>query len=270
MVVPRIFYQTWKDKNVPKTMADYRDRWLYLLGLTPSDSPTSSLPPLRADERWKTPLLTDEDLRNLVITDFPQYLKFYDSMTKPIERVDFARYIMMYRGGVYADLDTYPVRSIQPWLDLNKIVLGEEPPEHASKLYKRKMVICNAFMISPPGLEFWPKFMDYIVSKYTPNSDPVYTTGPLVFSQFYDDHPELFSDVVVASACNFFPLVSDGTVTQGCSIQQQSYVVHMWHNTWVSEWKSVAMDALRSTYTKYVIVYVLLLLLFAYLFSIVS
>src|SRR5271166_5311295 len=132
MQTPRIFYQTYKTKNLPPDLLKYRNRWLKVL------------------DSYETPVLDDVDLRNLVKDNFPQYLNFYDNMTLPIERVDFARNVMMYLGGIYADLDTYPLKSIDLWVDKNQIILGREPLEHSRGIYGKEIVICNAFMISPP------------------------------------------------------------------------------------------------------------------------
>src|SRR5690349_11212816 len=106
---PKILYQTWKSKDVPTKFLANQQKWFDV---------TINVP----DGGWTYQLLDDNDLRNLVKTNFPKYLDSYDSFTKPIERVDFARLIMMWCGGVYADLDTYPTQSIDHFVDKNCIV----------------------------------------------------------------------------------------------------------------------------------------------------
>ena len=216
---PKILYQTWKTKDLPPKFEKNREEWLSSLG-----------------PEWETPLLTDKDLRELVAKTTPQYLHAYDSFTENIERVDFARYVMMYIGGVYADLDTYPVKNIDNFVDMGKIVLGQEPYEHAKDIYGRKSVICNAFMISPPKQELWIKLMDYIVANYEPHYKPVYNTGPMAMSLFMDTPlgKSLNSDVVVTDPCVFFPLLGNGKISSRCNIDKDTYVVHEWENTWVT------------------------------------
>jgi hypothetical protein len=226
MEVPKIFYQTWKTTTLPKKFALNRDEWLKSLG-----------------PGWKTPLLTDEDLRHLVAKNVPQHLKAYDRFTENIERVDFARYVMMWLGGVYADLDTYPLKSIKPFVAMGKIVLGQEPREHAIKIYDRLPedgangeVVCNAFMMSPPKLPFWTDLMNFITSRYEPHYKPVYNTGPMAITLFKQTHPEAFANVLITPACTFFPLTGDGSVTAGCDMEKDTYVVHVWENTWTKPW----------------------------------
>ena len=219
MSTPKILYQTWKSLNLPDKFQKNREVWLQF---TPST------------KGWNHVLFTDEDLRQLVKDNAPQYLKAYDSFTENIERVDFARYVMMYIGGVYADLDTYPVKSIDEFIGLNKIVLGKEPYEHASEIYKRKDVLCNAFMISPPKQKLWLDLMDYIVEHYEPHYLPVYNTGPMAMTLFMENNLKLFKDVIITEPCVFFPLTGKGKITKGCDINKTTYVVHEWENTWVT------------------------------------
>lgn len=212
---PRILYQTWKTKNVPMEFSKNREIWLGML------------------DGWETPLLTDKDLRDIVKSDFPQHLDAYDGFTENIERVDFARLVMMYRGGVYADLDTYPVKPIDVWVNTNKIVLGREPLEHAREMYQREVVICNAFMISPPGIPFWKHLMEFIIENYEPYYKPVENTGPMAFTKFLEAHPEAFSDVIITDPCVFFPMMGDEKISKRCNLEKDSYVVHVWQNSWV-------------------------------------
>lgn len=217
--VRKILYQTWKSLELPQKFEKNRKIWLQY---TPSS------------KGWRHLLFTDDDLRNLVKDNTPQYLKAYDSFTENIERVDFARYVMMYLGGVYADLDTYPVKPIDEFINMDKIVLGKEPYEHAGEIYKRKDVLCNAFMISPPGKKFWLDLMDYIVDHYEPYYLPVYNTGPMAMTLFMETLKSTPEDILITEPCVFFPLKGNGQVTKGCDINKTTYVVHEWENTWVT------------------------------------
>jgi hypothetical protein len=161
----------------------------------------------------------------------------YDSFTQNIERVDFARYIIMYLGGVYADMDMVPFKSIDKYVDMGKIVLGREPLEHARNLYKREIVICNAIMISPPKQKFWVDLINYIAKNYEHNMGAVYTTGPMAMTKLYESNPELYKDVVITDPCVFYPYVGakdkDGNpeVSKFCNVKE-SYAGHVWANTW--------------------------------------
>src|SRR5690349_18447571 len=142
MYTPKILHQTWKTYDIPPKFLKYRQRWFNFTN------------------NYEHFLYNDNDLDKLV-SYFPKYYKVYETFTSKIEKVDFSRYVMMYiYGGIYADLDTYPLKSLDYWISKNKIILGREPLEHSLKIYNREIVLCNALMISPPKQKFWLHLMD--------------------------------------------------------------------------------------------------------------
>lgn len=229
---PKILHQTWKSKEIPESCKDLVATWKNMF----------------PDYEYKFYL--DEDLRDVVKKYVPQHLSLYDAMSKNIERVDFARYAILYGiGGVYADIDTLPLRRIDNWLETGKVVLGREPLEHSRTLYGREVVLCNAFMISPPKEEFWLKLMDFIADNYSPKNDVVSNTGPMAMTFFFEKYPKMFENVVVADPCAFFSVTNGFTdkeqlgiksISRFCDLLNPSckekipYVVHLWHNEWLN------------------------------------
>jgi mannosyltransferase OCH1-like enzyme len=214
-----VIYQTWKTRdNIPKDLALLREEWM------------------TSHPDYVHILLDDSDLREIVRTIDESYLADYDSFTSNIERVDFARYAIMYLyGGVYADLDTRPLKRIDFWVEKNVPVLGCEPSEHSRNLYHLSRVVCNALMISPPGNRFWLDLMECIRKNYERNYDPVENTGPLAITRFLDQNPQYESQIIITDSCVFYPLVGDRTVSKEC-LGRESYVQHVWKNSWVEPW----------------------------------
>jgi len=248
-----ILYQTWKTKSLP---SDYQKNW-------------------NKWDQWCRKhkithiLLDDQGLRNLVRDYYPTYLQFYDSMTENIERVDFARMVMMSQGGVYADLDTYPSDKNDPikYVNINRIVLGCEPKEHSRVLYQREKVICNAFMISPSShlsKEFWEEAMKFVVDNYERYYKPVENTGPMALTKLYETHPEVYTNakVLITEPCVFYPLIAQGRVSEECDGFNNSYVVHEWTNSWSFKfWKDpIWKNTRHKTYIILVFLGVLILL----------
>ncbi len=232
-MIPRIFYQTYKSDDLPPSFEKNQDRWLATLG----NPPVITNPWVNPIHRrgWTYVFLDDDGLRDVVKAIVPHYLDQYDDFSDPIERVDFARYCLMYMGGVYADMDTYPLQPIDGWLSKNSPILGCEPSEHANDLYNREVVACNAFMMSPPKHSFWMELMDYIVENYVHNDDPVFTTGPMAITKFLESRGN--DDVILGHPCLFFPLTAKGVVSQECaSSGVTAYVVHEWANSWTPSW----------------------------------
>lgn len=228
MSTPKILHQTWKTLDVPPNLKAYAD----------------SCKKQNLDYEYR--LWTDDDLRRLIANDYPQYLVAFDSFAKNIERVDFARYAMMHSiGGVYADLDIQCLKTFDPLVALNKPVLGSEPKEHRDELYeRRRYVICNALLISPPGHPLWIQIMDFIVQHYKPGVNPVVNTGPMALTLLYEDNPHAYDDVLITNPCIFYGQTDFKTkinqvvgaetipaISNECSIHN-AITVHRWAHTW--------------------------------------
>lgn len=229
MSTPKIIHQTWKTKDLSGKYEKYSNEWKAL------------------HPNYQYILYDDEDLLNLVKVYFPDYLNFYkNTISSNIERVDFARYIMLYaHGGIYADIDTRPVKSFDPLLIENKILIGEEPKEHT------KGFLCNAIMVSPlteKSKKFWSSFLKFIVDTYQQNQSPIDTTGPNALRRFFVSHPKFFiNNVDLISPCYFTPVTNNYTdntllinsvkldhVSEECMRKKpEVYAAHLWDNTWV-------------------------------------
>lgn len=199
-------HQTWKSKTViPKKYQAWKQSFVDI-----DDGP---------DYMITYHLHDDNDLRNLVEQFFPQYLKFYDGMKEVIERVDFARYVMMYASTencIYADLDMEKKRSFAPILDKlghnkeYKIVMAVEPPNHSDRIYNGKKVICNAMIFSVGNHHpFWSKLLEYIVANYKKGRNPVKNTGPEAVTKFYQqlkqENNPLYKELTILEYCSFYP-----------------------------------------------------------------
>jgi mannosyltransferase OCH1-like enzyme len=235
---PRTIHQTWKTTEVPEKLKPYQQEWQ------------------RLHPDYNYILHTDTDIRAQVETYFPQYLAQYDGFSSHIERVDFARYVILYQhGGVYADLDTKPLKPMDDWIQKNKVVLGREPLEHSRKMYCREIVLCNALMVSPPGDPYWLALMQFIMRNYERNYSPVATTGPIAMTKMYEQQPEDYRDVIITNPCVFFPITNAASssktqclapdncidhVSKHCNLED-AYVIHVWANTWTPTWLTSPM-----------------------------
>ena len=141
------------------------------------------------------------------------------------------RYIVLYAlGGVYADLDVEPLKSLDPIRDWTPCILSQEPNAHhqvatydlfGSRDDHNHTLACNAFMACRPGHPFFFYFLSRIVGasvQVTGESCPLtYTlscTGPSIMSIVVNHYkrstnkrirhqPE--DDVIVADADAFLP-----------------------------------------------------------------
>lgn len=228
-LTPRIIHQTWKTQSVPHTLREYAESCK------------------RVNPSYAYRMYTDSDLRDIIVSAFPQYIMAYDGFAHNIERVDFARYAILYTiGGVYADLDMQCVSPFDKYVALSRPVFGDEPVEHRDTLYGgRSHVICNALMISPPKQQIWLDIMDWIVQNYNPTNNPVYNTGPMALTLLYESIPSAYSQSLITSACEFYSQTDRMTtktqqgipyISMECNNDQnQPVAVHRWAHTWIPQ-----------------------------------
>jgi hypothetical protein len=141
---------------------------------------------------------TDADLDAAVRKITPQFYPQWLNFSRPIEKADFARYVLLYgEGGIYADLD---VELLRPMYDLCECgsallpmeLLWELPPR-VSYLRKRKrhtrLFMGQSVMISPKGWEVWLDLMQYLVDNYVQDGYETFNTGPDGVTAFFNRKP---------------------------------------------------------------------------------
>lgn len=127
--IPRIVHQTWKTGQIPDEWQPFADSW-------------------RAHHpAWEYRLWTDADNRRLIAERYAWFLATYDAFPRDIQRVDAAKYFILFtHGGVYADLDCECVRAVDPLMARGGAIVSRT----------RDGVIDCAFLASPAGHRFWP------------------------------------------------------------------------------------------------------------------
>lgn len=165
--IPRIIHQRWNTDAIPDIYKPAVEAWK------------------RLHPSYQYILWTDETSRAYIRDHYPQYLDMYDSFEYHIQRCDFIRPIILKDfGGIYADLDLYPAKSLEPYL--------QEFDKSSVKVYLVDSPVAsnaiNSFMISKPGASFW----DLVLSLMTPDAPwwaltkhfkVMTTTGPLVLQK---------------------------------------------------------------------------------------
>jgi len=120
---------------------------------------------------------TDEDLDNLIKTDFPWFYEIYINYDQNIKRIDIARYFILYKyGGIYADMDYICMKNFYDLLPGNKVSISESP-------HPNNEIIQNALMASNKNNDFWLKVIDE--SKNRINLQILTATGPQLISDIY-------------------------------------------------------------------------------------
>lgn len=112
--IPKIIWQTWKiGQESPNFPAKYKDLKFIWHDLNPD---------------YSHRIITDYEVKRFVETEFrtiPKVIEAFNLMKKPILKVDFFRYLVIYaKGGTYADLDIVALRGIDNWISSSSKIYG--------------------------------------------------------------------------------------------------------------------------------------------------
>jgi alpha 1,6-mannosyltransferase len=100
-------------------------------------------------------------LLRLLYASVPEVIEAYDALPLPVLKADFFRYlILLARGGIYSDIDTYVIKSALEWIPENVpreavgLVIGiEADPDRPDwkDWYSRRIQFCQWTIQSKPG-----------------------------------------------------------------------------------------------------------------------
>ncbi|TDZ32652.1 Initiation-specific alpha-1,6-mannosyltransferase [Colletotrichum spinosum] len=101
------------------------------------------------------------NLLRLLYASVPEVLQAYDALPLPVLKADFFRYlILLARGGIYTDIDTYAIRSALEWVperipreSIGLVVGIEADPDRPDwkDWYSRRIQFCQWTIQSKPG-----------------------------------------------------------------------------------------------------------------------
>lgn len=126
----------------------------------------------RNHKHWEYILWNEKDLNHLVALEFPWLLPAYQSKTTFKERIDFAKYLILYLvcssltqyGGVYADIELRSLKSTFPlttWGGLVLPLIANDP-----KGYRPEYDISNAFMVAESSHPFLRFILESMANAY--------------------------------------------------------------------------------------------------------
>jgi mannosyltransferase OCH1-like enzyme len=176
MNFPKIIHQTYKDENIPSHWEKSQYMWKKL------------------HPEYEYMFWTDKGIRSYIKQNYPDFLKLHDSYKYNIQRADMIRYFILYDfGGIYSDLDIYPIKNIEPYLT--------EDISDADVLLVNSgnisSCLTNSFMISKKKAPVWKavhqqlkqKIPFYAVLKHL---TVMYSTGPMMLTKVFSKHTSSF------------------------------------------------------------------------------
>jgi mannosyltransferase OCH1-like enzyme len=157
----------------------------------------------------------------------------FDSYEKMISKVDFGRYVLLYRyGGISIDTDMKPLRPIRetPGIDKTDFMISE-----ATFPYNLIGGLNNAVILCRPEHPYMKKILDAGIKDTRKQSDFVlkdmyvhYTTGPLFVMEQLGGHRK---ELVILPYKYYEPCLS---LDKYCKVDSQSIMDHKHELSWMT------------------------------------
>lgn len=200
---------------------------------------------------WEHLFFTDDDIEHFVDDHYPQYRTTFAAFTRPIQRVDFFRYLAVFRlGGFYFDLDVLLSRPLTELLCYESVFPFEELTlnRFLRRRYKMDWELGNYAFGAAPGNPFLGAIIDNCVRAQTDydwlrpmlqgvrslRRSEFYvfnTTGPALVSRTFAENPELAAQVNV-----LFP---DDVCDPSNWHLFGDYGIHLMSSSWVTKGDSI-------------------------------
>ena len=170
-MIPKFIHQTWKTTDVPES-------W------------QASIPSWQAHHpEWQHRLWTDQDLERFITERYPWFLPTWWDYPYAIQRVDAARYFILYEyGGLYSDLDIICTGNCDFLLSQRAVIPKTEP-----------VGFSNDLMLAEPHHPFFGRLIGHLAKAHRrfsrnplllPHFRVMFSTGPLFLTGHYRAFPE--------------------------------------------------------------------------------
>jgi len=152
---------------------------------------------LEKENKWKTILWTDESTRSFIALHYPWFLQKYNAYKYDIQRVDVARYFILYHfGGIYIDMDIGCRTSLEQTMRIAElcqkgVILPTTKP----------LGFSNDFIASTKAHEFFDQVMHSLEEQSIhgygiPYLTVMFSTGPIFLSLVYHRQGEALQNEI--------------------------------------------------------------------------
>ena len=229
-MIPKIIHQTWKTATIPKRWQSWVESWK------------------RYHPEWDYRFWTDEDCRDFVAGEYPDFLTTYDGYPYQIQRVDAFRYLVLHhQGGVYADMDCECLQPFEQLAESRDFLIAYEPRWH-NREHGTRFLPCNALFGSVAGYPFLTRTIQALqrtAAEGLYRDDPLRSTGPVFLFNLYNELGESAPETL--SSKTFYPFKNKSAgltllddESRGADLRRNlvahgTFAVHYWANSWLDQ-----------------------------------
>ena len=216
MQLIKYIFQTWKTNNIPEKWKEAQETVI------------------KKNPNYKYKLYTDKENRNIVKKYFPFFLETYDSFEYHIQRVDAARYCILYLyGGIYLDLDYICNKSFDEITNNKENKKENKKTILLNKSINQPWAYTNSLMISTTKYNtFWLKCI-YRMMKQPPwylfgkHLKVMNTTGPLMLTKIVNNNKDIVHTLDIIQTCDVCNI-------DNCPINNKYILTPIAGSSWIS------------------------------------
>ena len=183
--IPRIIHQVYLGYSgpMPKEWQEYHEIWKTFA----------------KEHDWEVKLWNAQDCIDLIKeSEYPEFLEMYEKYKYGVQKADAIRYFILYKyGGIYSDLDVYPIQNIQPMIEMY------EQHKRLNSLFcqsPQDRVVSNWFMIAKPQAKIFLKCIQLLMERHNKKKvnkhfTVLWSTGPIMVKEAirqYDKIDEVY------------------------------------------------------------------------------
>lgn len=182
--IPKIIHQIWLqgENNIPIDYPNYSASWKNL------------------NPEFKYILWDENMIINLINNKFPKFLNVFNNYPKLVQKVDAAKYLIIYvYGGIYVDMDLECLKPIYELIENKQIILFKCDINILMRMvfyYTTNNILQNCFLVSIENHPFWLYIIDLMMKEdlkqgeYELLENYIFrTTGPGLLSNAYYTYP---------------------------------------------------------------------------------
>lgn len=269
-IIPKIIHQIWYqgENNIPNDYPNYSLSW-------------KKLNPHYDHIMWD-----ENKIINLISDHFPHFLDKFNSYPNVVQKVDAAKYMILYvYGGIYVDMDCECIKNIDDLLFYYSLILLKCDINIAARLFfynTTNDILQNCFAASVKNHPFWLYCVDLMINENIqklPNElHEKYifrTTGPGLFTKAYNDFQGDKNNIKIYDAKIVEPFTPCQYDNYDCSkndcriYAKDSYAIHHYGarhsgNGWLSDFGKSSVD-MYCKYSKYFYIFSCILIIIIFI-----
>ena len=220
-LIPKKLYFTYKTETIPEQYQENVEKWRKIC------------------PDWEMHYFSDQEIFAFFETHFPEYLPDLKKVRNGVVLADLFRYAVLFiHGGMYTDLDTFPL-SPPPdeWLNY-QAVLGYE---YRPSKYRCDSLCCppiDSFcqwtLLSQKNHFLFKKTLDQSIQNFRKlghhiqtNRDILESTGPLCFTSIVNQHLN-DPDILILDMDAFASINLEHPKPKSCYVMHQNHGLSRW------------------------------------------